>query len=333
MTITQKDVAQKARVSISTVCLVLRDDPRISDHTRKTVLEAASELGYLARTSLHTPTDAHHIGVLLANPGVHPTADHFFGEVMHGVTEEAERFGHTVSVSSFDGQTLPRLAREKRVHGFIIGGTPITPGLIEQVRALTLPSVFIGRYHNHLHLNAVLTDNPSGAALATSHLLKQGHQQILFISGDPTEAVVSLDRLDGYLRACREAGVPSGPIRHAPRTIEGGMQAVQQALDEGLKFDAVFAAEDLMALGVLRLLKQRNIRVPEDIPVVGYSDIHMAALSDPPLTTVHVPRRRLGRTAARLLDDLLTGRAEPNLHVTIPPRLVVRQSCGGEPEP
>lgn len=332
MTVTQKDVALRARVSISTVCLVLRDDPRISDQTRKSVLEAASELGYLARTSLHTPSDTHHIGVLLANPGVHPTADHFFGEVMHGVTEESERFGHTVSVSAFDGQTLPRLARERRVHGFIIGGAPISPSLIEQVRAMTLPSVFIGRYPNHLHLNAALTDNPAGAALATEHLLKLGRRKILFISGDPHEAVVSQDRVEGFLRAHREQGLPPGPMRHAQRTIEGGMEAMQDALSEGIPFDAVFAAEDLMALGVLRVLKQQGIRVPEDVAVVGYSDIHMASLSDPPLTTVHVPRRRLGRTAARLLDDLLTGRAEPNLHVTVPPRLVIRSSCGGVPD-
>ena len=143
MSITQQDVARKSGVSISTVCLVLRDDPRISDRTRQRVLETATALGYVARTSLHLPSGHHHIGVLLANPSGHPSADTFFGEVLHGITEEAEVQGHTVSVAAFDGAEPPRLARENRTHGLILGGTPIQGAFIERVRAMTVPSVFI----------------------------------------------------------------------------------------------------------------------------------------------------------------------------------------------
>lgn len=333
MPVTQQDVARAAHVSVSTVCLVLRDDPRISGATRARVLQVAQHLGYVARTALHAPDGAHHLGVLLAENGIHPSADHFFGEVLHGVTEEAERCGHHVSVAAFDGLDLPRLAREGRAHGLILGGNPIHAEVIERVRALTIPSVFIGRYPGHLHLSAVLTDNPAGGQLATEHLLRLGRRRVGFISGDPGESYMNDDRLAGYRRACRLAGVAVGPVwhsaGHAMGGVEGGARGVHELLDAGETFDALFVAEDLMALGALRALRSRGLRVPQDVAVVGYSDIHLASLSEPPLTTVHVPRRRLGRAAARLLEDLLTGRVEPPLHVTVPPKLVVRASCGG----
>ncbi|WP_216326769.1 LacI family DNA-binding transcriptional regulator [Deinococcus aestuarii] len=332
MPVTQQDVAEAARVSVSTVCLVLRDDPRISEHTRRRVLQAAQDLGYVARTALHAPGGVHHLGVLIAEGSAHPSADHFFGEVLRGVTEEAERGGHTVSVAAFGGHDLPRLVREGRAHGLILGGNPIAEGVLERVRALTIPSVFIGRYPGHLSLNAVLTDNPAGGQLATEHLLGLGRRRVGFISGDPTESFMNDDRLTGYRRALHLAGAQPGPLWFARGTamggVEGGARAVHDLLGSGADFDALFVAEDHMALGALRALRERGVCVPGDVAVVGYSDIHLAGLSDPPLTTVHVPRRRLGRTAARLLDDLLTGRVEPPLHITLPPRLVVRGSCG-----
>ena len=135
MPVTQQDVAEAARVSVSTVCLVLRDDPRISERTRRRVLQAAQDLGYVARTALHAPGGVHHLGVLIAEGSAHPSADHFFGEVLRGVTEEAEQGGHTVSVAAFDGHDLPRLVREGRAHGLILGGNPISEGVLERVRA------------------------------------------------------------------------------------------------------------------------------------------------------------------------------------------------------
>ena len=327
MSITQQDVARESGVSISTVCLVLRDDPRISDRTRQRVLENATALGYVARTSLRAVGGHQHLGVLLANPSGHPSADTFFGEVLHGITEEAELQGQTVSIAAFDGAEPPRLARENRVHGLILGGTPIHPAFVERVRAMTVPSVFIGRYAGHLRLSAVLTDNSAGGQLATEHLLQLGRRQIAFVSG-PLERALYADRLDGFLRAHREADVAPGVVRHGEATVEGGFQMVTELLSGGAALDALFIAEDVMALGALRALKARGVRVPEDIAVVGYSDVHLAGLSDPPLTTVHVARRRLGRSAARLIGDLLSGNLEGPIHVTVPPKLVVRASCG-----
>ncbi|BDP44185.1 LacI family transcriptional regulator (plasmid) [Deinococcus aetherius] len=337
MPVTQQDVAEAARVSVSTVCLVLRDDPRISERTRRRVLQAAQEVGYVARTAVHVPGATHHLGVLIAESSAHPSADHFFGEVLRGVTEEAEQGGHTVSVAAFDGLDLPRLVREGRAHGLILGGNPIAEGVLERVRALTVPSVFIGRYPGHLALNAVLTDNPGGGQLATEHLLGLGRRRVGFISGDPAESFMNDDRLVGYRRALQWAGAQAGPTWFARGTamggVGGGARAVYELLDSGEDFDALLVAEDHMALGALRALRERGVRVPDDVAVVGYSDIHLAGLSDPPLTTVHVPRRRLGRAAARLLGDLLAGRVEPPLHVTVPPKLVVRTSCGAAPQP
>lgn len=230
MSITQQDVARESGVSISTVCLVLRDDPRISDRTRQRVLENATALGYVARTSLRAVGGHQHLGVLLANPSGHPSADTFFGEVLHGITEEAELQGQTVSIAAFDGAEPPRLARENRVHGLILGGTPIHPVFVERVRAMTVPSVFIGRYAGHLRLSAVLTDNSAGGQLATEHLLQLGRRQIAFVSG-PLERALYADRLDGFLRAHREAGLALGIVRHGEATVEGGVQVVTELLE------------------------------------------------------------------------------------------------------
>ena len=194
---------------------------------------------------------------------------------------------------------------------------------------MTVPSVFIGRYAGHLRLNAVLTDNTSGGQLATEHLLQLGRRRVAFVSG-PVERAVYADRLDGFLRAHREAGLAPGIVRHGEATVDGGAQIVTELLEASAGVDALFIAEDVMALGALRALKAHGVRVPEDIAVVGYSDVHLASLSDPPLTTVHVARRRLGRSAARLIGDLLGGNLEGPIHVTVPPKLVVRASCGAQ---
>ena len=322
----QLDLARATGFSPATVSRVLRNDPRIGDATRRQVLSAAAELGYIARPAGHDASSGRNLGLLIANPDAHPRADYFFGEVLHGVTEEAERLGHTVSTVAFDGLELPRLAREPRVDGLIVGGIPIRPEFVELVRSLTVPCVFIGRYLGHVHLNAVLTDNLAGGELAAAHLARLGRKRIAFIGGDPVDAVYA-DRLEGYRRAIRAFNLPE-LARFAAHSIEGGQELTARLLDERPDLDALFVADDLMAIGALRALAALGRRVPDDVAVVGYSDLHLAALSDPPLTTVHVARRRLGQCATRLLSDLLAGNLEAPMHLTVPPRLIIRSSCG-----
>ncbi|HWG85168.1 MAG TPA: LacI family DNA-binding transcriptional regulator, partial [Deinococcales bacterium] len=331
MAATQKAVADRAGVSVATVSRVLRGDPRISDETRNRVLKHAATLGYVARPTTLDPHSELRFGVLLANPAMHPTADHFFGEVLHGITEEAELLGHTVSYAAFDGSSMPRLGRSDRLDGLIVGGIPIQPSFLTLVRSLTVPYVFIGRYEGHIHHSAVLTDNLAGAELATRHLISLGREKVAFLGGEESDAVYA-DRLEGYRRACQAAGRQPGPVRHGEHTLDGGREAMRAWLRDRPGFDAVFVADDLMAVGALRALKAAGLRVPEDVSVVGYSDVHLAAIAEPPLSTVHVARRRLGRAAARLLNDVLSGAVEAPVHVTVPPKLILRASCGGNPQ-
>jgi LacI family transcriptional regulator len=204
--------------------------------------------------------------------------------------------------------------------------------LVEALARGPVPVVFIGRQRRGNGLNAILPDREEGARLATEHLLSLGRRRLACICG-PLNTTVHQDRLAGFRRAIAEAGlaVDERLVRSTSRTAEGGFECTLALLNDVNSPeripDAIFAADDWIALGVLRALRRRGFRVPEDMAVVGYNDVPFAAFADPPLTTVHVPKRRLGRAAARLLLELIEGRNEEEpVQTVVSPHLVVRES-------
>jgi LacI family transcriptional regulator len=328
------DVARHTGFSKATVSRVLNADPRISAATSSKVREALVTLGYRPAGRTRGLVKTGNVAFLIADPIGSVHEDLFFSEVLRGVAEQLEPQGYHALVSPSDGQLpitghLPAVTQ--RVEGIIAGGVSLQASL---VRALmdpgAPPTVFIGRFLRGRGMNAVLPDNQEGGYLATTHLLGMGRRRIAFLGGPP-ETNVYRDRLAGFSQALEEADLATAPgqVVAVGRTAQAGMDATLALLDRlpvADLPDAIFAADDWIAIGVLRALRMRGLRVPDDLAVVGYSDIPLAPLADPPLTTVHVPKRRLGRTAAKLLLDLLTRAIDGPLQVVVSPALVVRDS-------
>jgi len=333
MAVTLGDVARATGVSVSTVSRVLNEDPRISESTRARIAEALETLGYRG-TGKSTTARTHNIAFLIADPIGSVHEDLFFNEVLRGVTEYLGPRGYHALVSPHTGQLessgeLPAVVR--RADGMIAGGVSMKSSMVKALKDGPIPTVFIGRYLRGRHLNSILPDNEEGARLATEHLLELGRKRVAFI-GSPAGTNIYRDRLAGFRKAFEEADrVPDERlVRATQRTAQGGIESTFELLDDsavlGMVPDAIFAADDWVAVGVLRALQQRGYRVPEDVAVVGYSDIALAPIADPPLTTVHVPKRRLGRVAAKLLLDLIDGDIEGPIQMVVSPHLVVRDS-------
>jgi len=330
MSPTISDVAAKAGVSPSTVSRVLNGRPGISEETRSRVLEAAKELGYypamagrglaLGRTE-NLGFITHHRHTL--NPGS------FYGEVLAGVDSEARAHGFHVLFSTNTSDRLPAMVKEQRVDGLILAGCDIPRDLIVALKAHEVPLVLVD---NHLDkVDSVFTDNVGGAREAVTHLIRLGHERIGFICewfGDLSFA----ERFEGFKLALQEHGLPFSEDLTAeglPRKEGSGYVAMTKLLERSIP-SAVFAANDTTAAEAIRAIKEKGLRVPEDIAVMGFDDGSLAPHTDPPLTTMRVFRERMGIMAARRLLELIEDSDQPPIHTKLSTQLIVRGSCGAD---
>jgi LacI family transcriptional regulator len=209
----------------------------------------------------------------------------------------------------------------------IVSALPVDDPLAAQLLENEVPFVMIGRPDDLTKTSFIDVDNVNGAYSAVTHLIRLGYQRIATITG-PLNTPVGLDRRQGYLNALNERGqvVDESLISEGDFTEAGGYLAMQRLLL--YQPEAVFVASDTMALGALRALRSAGLVVPRDIAIVGFDDLPSAAISDPPLTTVRQPIRRLGAEAVEALIDILTKGPQPPRHVVMTTQLVIRNSCG-----
>jgi LacI family transcriptional regulator len=325
---TIRDVAQRAGVSHQTVSRVINGHELVSSETRDRVERAIRELNYvpspIAQGLISNRT--HSIGLVSS-----AISDHFFGEVAAGAEVEARRRGYYLVIASVeehaeaDEQAYLRLMLERRVEALIVA-RPRLPISVDQVSQHRVPVVAIASAEAP-GLTVVDVDNRTGGKDAVAYLLTQGHRRIATVTG-PIEWRSSQQRLDGYQEALAAAGVAFDPAlveqAHGWDPADG-QAAMARLLARGTSFTALFAYSDLVAIGAIKELRTRDLRVPEDVSVVGYDDIPVAAFVDPPLTTIHQPMREVGERAASLVLDAIAngGLSETRL---LPARLVVRGS-------
>jgi LacI family transcriptional regulator len=319
-------IAREAGVSPSTVSRILNGTAKVSDDKRVAVEDTIARFNFqpnmMARSLAMGQT--HTIGVLtqfIESP--------FYGEALRGIEDALA--GTPYSPLFVSGhwnlkieEARMRLLQARRVDGVII----LTGRLSDQQLlkyAQRLPIVVTGRHLSAPRLASFAVDDFTGARAATRHLLELGHTRIAFISG-PSDHPDANERLRGYQSALQEAGIAHVPelVLHADFIESGGMLAITRLLESGANFTAVFAANDQMAYGARLALYRRNIRVPEDISLVGYDDLPNSTYSMPPLTTVRQPVYEIGRLAAQAMLRLIAGGAGD---IAAPPlELVVRES-------
>jgi LacI family transcriptional regulator len=334
--VTIRDVARAARVSIATVSRVQHNSRLVTDTTGRRVRTVARRLGYsphAAAQSLSTRRTSS-IGVLL--PDLY---GEFYAELIRGIDQTAQRRGYHLLVASShnDKATIEAAlqAMRGRVDGLVVMSP--APGAHLAVRDLPerFPVVLLACDASSRSFDSIVMANRDGAYAMVRHLAALGHRQIATITG-PARNFDASERLRGYRAALHDARLR--PIRglEVPGdfTQASGFEACRKLMARRSKPTAIFAANDAMAIGALSALAEAHVRVPADVAVGGFDDIPMARYMHPPLSTVRVNISALGeRATQRLLDAVGNGRKHHNRRETLPVTLVVRESCGGRPQP
>ena len=333
--VTIKDVAKRAGVSPSTVSRVIADHPRISPDTKEKVRAIMSELGYypnaIARSLVNQTSNS--IGLIRSRLTEENFANPFFPAVIQGISSVAHK--HKLSLVLSTGKTFQQedeesltLLRQRRVDGVILLASHRDDQLIPRLTQDGFPFVLIGRYEGSEEINWVNNNNVEDAKTAVQYLLNKGHRQIACLDGDP-RYVVSADRLLGYERAFQDHNleVPKNLVEHSAFSVEGGYQATQRLLTRRVPFSALFAVDDLVAIGAMRALQERGMKVGSEVAVVGFNDTILGACVQPALTSVRVPIYELGQIAVQMLTAQIYGSGVYPHHQMLPASLVVRDSA------
>lgn len=323
-----REVADAARVSVGTVSNVLNKPERVSPATLSKVLAVIDDLGFvrndLARQlRMGAGTTLGMIVLNVANP--------FFADLAHACEAAAERVGHTVTLGSSDQleareDRYLELFREQRLRGMLVAPLDGITRRMRQLRSRGMPLVLFD-IHAERDFCSVALDGRAGGELVARHLIETGRRHIAFLGG-PLHQVE--DRWLGAQRVCAErVGVRLTHVDTKDQTIADGRAAgaVIEAMPESERPDAVFAANDLLALGLLQALaRSERIRVPHDIAIVGYDDIDYAESAVVPLSTVRQPTELLADHAVRLVLDEAEDPEHQHEQLKLAPKLIVRES-------
>lgn len=334
--VTLRDVAAAVGVTPAAVSMALRGNSRIGKETTARILEAAAALGYVTNSAGRAlrAQRSGSIALVVPNTSQHVFGHAYFMHLLVGVSEVSDSRGAPVvistSVESEHGvNAYERMLRAQVADGAIVSSAAAQDRDLEGLVASGLPVVLIGRSVGLPEAVWVGVDDVAGGELATRHMVEvHGARRLVHVSG-PLDHQSAIDRLEGCRRALAAAGLPEPRVVEGDFSEDSGAVAARVLLAEGLDaVDAVFAANDEMAYGLMRELAAGGVGVPQRIGLIGYDDFGLARVTTPGITTIRVPAEQLGRRAAAELFDLLDGRAPAHRHVVLPTDLIVRGSCG-----
>ncbi|MGH8227424.1 MAG: LacI family DNA-binding transcriptional regulator [Steroidobacteraceae bacterium] len=328
------DLAKLAGVHASTVSRALAGSPLVEERTRKQILKLARERGYVvnavARNLRLKRTQTISVAIPLQHEAGQPLTDPFFVEMIGHLAEAITQRGYGMILQKFlppMGDWLQDLIGSGRSDGIVVIGQSTAHEKLQAVASSYLPLVVWGGHLGIQTYCSVGTDNAGGALMAVEHLLKSGRRHIVFF-GDPTVPEIRL-RHEGYRLALSRAprGASAPQLVPAHLTSDAAYDAMRDYIRRGRTFDAVFAATDVIAISAMRAILASGRTIPQDVAVVGFDDITLAAHTNPRLTTVRQDRER----GARMLVDLLFRRieGEKTSSATMPAELIVRESAPG----
>jgi LacI family transcriptional regulator len=328
---TQNDVAQRAGVSQATVSLILNkvSNSNIPEETRMRVEKAIEDLGYRPNTLASSLRlgKTHTLGLILPD-----SANPFFAEVSRSIENAAFEQNYNLILCNTEGDIKKELLYvdvlcNRQVDGIIFVAVGDQVDSLQRVLCKHIPAVMIDRDLPGLEVDAVLTDNFQGGFLATQHLIQLGHRRIGCIAG-PSSITPSAGRGEGYMAALAEYSIPTDEkiFLRGDFHPHSGWASASTMLTLREPPTAIFAGNDLMAIGALRAITEAGLRVPEDISLVGFDNIELASYTNPPLTTVIQPIQEAGQKAVDFLIERIREPGSSYKRAILPTSLIVRDS-------
>lgn len=329
MSVSIKDVAKISGVSVATVSRVLNKSGYVSEETKKRVLEAIEKTGYkpnaIARSLKVKNTRT--IGIMIPD-----ISSHFFPEVVRGIEDIANLYNYNIILCNTDldrdkeERYLDVLA-EKQTDGIIFMSNTITDTLAEKIKKTGIDVVLIST--DYKDMPSVTINNMKASEDAVKYIIKKGYKKIAFIGGPMDDPNAGLPRFNGFVKALTEGGLSLNRqyICEGDYRFTSGYKGAKKLLNLPDRPDAIFAASDEMALGVIRAALEMKIRVPEDLGVVGFDDINISEMAFPSLTTIAQPLYDMGAIGMRLLTKILNKEKIDSYKMILEHRLIVRESC------
>ncbi len=331
MTVTLKDIAERAGVTSATVSMVINNKPNISEATRKKVLKIAKDLNYypnvIARGLATKKSNA--IGVIVPN-----LASSFIVRILQGIKSTNRDIDYTVQLfdtvgqKESESQLFQRLARERRIDGVILISASVTEEELNIFREESVPSIVVARKCENL--DSVYVNNEQGASDATDYLIEKGHRVIACVLSSKS-GIPMTERLDGYKRSLRQHNIEFKPelvFEVDDDTMHAGIETFPRIKILEPCVTAVFCpAGDMTAIGIIKEAKKEGLRVPQDLCVVGYDDLPAAEVVEPSLTTVRQPKLEMGDYAINMIVDKIEGRESGIKHKELPTKFIIRESA------
>jgi DNA-binding LacI/PurR family transcriptional regulator len=328
---TIKDIARILKVSTSTVSRALRDAHDVSKETKNAVLALSDELNYQPNKfalSLQQK-QTHTIGVIV------PNLDYVLATMVKGIDEVALEAGYTVMVcqsnESFGREIVnTRRLSDSLVDGFIVSVSSETKVFdhLKKIQQKNMPMVVFDRLTPDLVAPCVELDNMDGGFQATEHLIEQGYRRIAILAG-PKNLGISNDRMEGYLKALKKYKIKSDPdlIIHCDFNQEYAYLATQELLSMKKRPDAIFTISDRMAIGAMLAIKEKGLKMPSDIGLVGFNNEPVTSLVSPAISSVDQPAFELGKIAAKLFIEMMHNNEDMSqVKEVLKPKLFVRES-------
>jgi DNA-binding LacI/PurR family transcriptional regulator len=323
-----KDIARLAHVSHSTVSRALQNSPLVNPGTAEKIRQIAHQSGYRASAVARGLVTKRTMTVGLV---VTTIADPFASEVVSGIEQAANDHGYSVFLADSNAdpsreQQVVQSFAERRVDGIVVTSSRVGALYLPLLSEMRVPIVLVNNQHPGAFVHSVMIGNVAGSRDAASHLIGLGHRRIAYL-GDQFGYQSDAERLAGYRQALDEAAVPFVPelVVHGDGKPEEAMRATDELLALSDPPTAVCCYNDMTALGAMRSIRLSGRRVPEDISVVGFDDLFLASYTQPRLTTVRQPMRRMGLLAMESLFRLMSGE-DSAIRITVDAELIVRES-------
>jgi LacI family transcriptional regulator len=333
------EIAKHSGVSRSTVSRVINDDPNVKPNTRARVRSVMERLNYKPNAAARglAAGKTRILGLVIPMGVAALFSDPYFPQLIQGISAACNHFDYSTMLwlaePEYERRTIQQIVSAGMIDGVIVASALADDAVIEAVRRHRIPFVLVGRHPVHTEITYVDVDNRVSARDAVLHLLRLGYKRVATISG-PLNMIGGIDRLMGYKDAHKARGLLCNPrlIVKGDFTEESGYAGMKELLTLApqLQPDAVFVASDTMALGAMRALREAGKRVPDDMAMVGFDDMPVAARTDPPLTTVRQPIHRAGFVAAETCMEMIQEQTDAPRRVILPTELVIRESCGAQ---